>query len=126
MNCQRCFFCSDTVTDVRRINEKTSLKDLNTIPVTKRKREGSGKTCLTKPPVDSANENIEECQKKNCPALVSPHVNGNQAVPVNSVVEVGIVEIKYTSPRTSSGHYSTTSSFASEAANSLCRRPESG
>ncbi|CAK8533714.1 unnamed protein product [Lathyrus sativus] len=75
---------------------KTALKDLNTIPVTERKSEGSGKTCLTKPPVDNANENIEEYQKKkNGPALVSPHVNGNQAVPVDSVVEIGIVEIEY-------------------------------
>lgn len=75
---------------------KTALKDLNTIPVTERKSEGSGKMCLTKTPVDNANENIEESQKKkNCSALVSPHVNGNQAVPVDSVVEIGIVEIEY-------------------------------
>ncbi|XP_004489299.1 uncharacterized protein [Cicer arietinum] len=75
---------------------ETALKDLNTIPVTERKSEGSGKACLTKPPVDNANENIEECQKKkNCSSLVSPHVNGNQAVPAESVVEIGIVEVEY-------------------------------
>ncbi|KAL5080076.1 hypothetical protein RYX36_008497 [Vicia faba] len=75
---------------------KTALKDLNTIPVTERKSEGSGKTCLTKTSVDNASENIEECQKKkNCSTLVSPHVNGNQAAPVDSVVEIGIVEIEY-------------------------------
>ena len=75
---------------------ETALKDLNTIPSTERKSEGSGKACLTKPPVDNANGNTEESQKKkNCSSLVSPHVNGNQAVPDDSVVEIGTVEVEY-------------------------------
>lgn len=75
---------------------ETALKDLNNIPATERKSEGSGKACLTKPPVDNANENTEESQKKkNCSSLVSPHVNGNQAVPADSVVEIGTVEVEY-------------------------------
>ncbi|KEH24867.1 putative armadillo-like helical protein [Medicago truncatula] len=75
---------------------ETALKDLNNIPATERKSEGSGKACLTKPPVDNANGNTEESQKKkNCSSLVSPHVNGNQAVPADSVVEVGTVEVEY-------------------------------
>lgn len=75
---------------------ETALKDLNTIPSTERKSEGSGKACLTKPPVDNVNGNTEECQKKkNCSSLVSPHVNGNQAVPDDSVVEIGTVEVEY-------------------------------
>ncbi|CAJ2665456.1 protein FAM179B-like protein [Trifolium pratense] len=76
---------------------KTTLKDLNTIPATERKSECSGKACLTKPTVDNANENVEECEKKrNGSSLVSPHVNGNQAVPADAVVETATVEVEYT------------------------------
>lgn len=73
-----------------------ALRDLNTIPGTERKSEGSSKACLTKPSVDNAGENIEEWQtKKNCSPLASPHVNGNQAVTANSGVEIGIAEVEY-------------------------------
>jgi hypothetical protein len=75
---------------------KTTLKDLNTIPATERKSECSGKACLAKPTVDNPNVNVEECDKKrNGSSLVSPHVNGNQVVPADSVVETGTVEVEY-------------------------------
>ncbi|TKY56740.1 FAM179B protein [Spatholobus suberectus] len=73
-----------------------ALRDLNTILGTERKNEGSSKACLTKPSVDNAGENIEECQKKkNCSSLVSPVANGNQAVTANSGEEVGNAEVEY-------------------------------
>ncbi|ESW13876.1 hypothetical protein PHAVU_008G233600 [Phaseolus vulgaris] len=73
-----------------------ALRDLNTILGTERKNEDSGKTCLTKPSVDSADENIEERQKKKTSSsLVSPAVNGNQTVTVNSGAEVVNTEVEY-------------------------------
>jgi len=73
-----------------------ALRDLNTILGTERKNEDSGKTCLTKPSVDSADENIEERQKKKTSSsLISPAVNGNQTVTVNSGAEVVNTEVEY-------------------------------
>lgn len=73
-----------------------ALRDLNTIPGTEKKNEDSSKACLTKPSVDNADENIEERhQKKNCSSLVTPVVNGNQAVTANSGVEIGNAEVEY-------------------------------
>jgi len=73
-----------------------ALRDLNTILGTERKNEDSSKTCLTKPPVDNADENIEERQKKKTSSsLVSPAVNGNQTVTVNSGAEVVNAEVEY-------------------------------
>ncbi|KAL1357076.1 hypothetical protein HN51_009074 [Arachis hypogaea] len=75
---------------------ESALKDLNTIPPTERKSESSSKASLTKPPVDNANENLEEWQKKkSCPTLVSPPVNGNQTLSVSSGVEIGNAEVEY-------------------------------
>lgn len=75
---------------------ENALRDLNTIPATERKSESSSKTCVTKPSVDNADEDIEEQQKKNNgSALISPPVNGNQAVTVNSGIETGIAEVEY-------------------------------
>ena len=75
---------------------ESALRDLNTIPVTERKSESSSKASLTKPSIDNANENIEEWQKKkNCSTLVSPPANGNQAVNVNSGIEIGSAEVEY-------------------------------
>lgn len=73
-----------------------ALRDLNTILGTERKNEDSSKACLSKPSVDNAVENIEEWQKKNnSPSLVSPAVNGNQAVTANSSAEVVNAEVEY-------------------------------
>lgn len=73
-----------------------ALRDLNTFPGTERKNEDSSKVCLTKPPVDNAVENVEEWQKKkSCSSLVSPAVNGNQAVTAGSGAEVGNAEVEY-------------------------------
>ncbi|KAK7266137.1 hypothetical protein RIF29_18777 [Crotalaria pallida] len=78
---------------------ENALRDLNTIPATERKSESSSKTCLAKPSVDNADENIEERQrKKNGSSLVSLPVNGNQAVTVNSGIETGngtVAEVEY-------------------------------
>lgn len=73
-----------------------ALRDLNTILGTERKNEDSSKACLTKPSVDNADENIEERQKKKTPSsLVSPAVNGNMTVTVNSGAEVVNAEVEY-------------------------------
>lgn len=75
---------------------ETALRDLNTIIGTERNSEGSGKVAFTKPPANNASENIDELQKKkNCSSMVSPHVNGNQALTADPVGEIGIVEIEY-------------------------------
>ncbi|XP_047177612.1 uncharacterized protein LOC124844677 isoform X1 [Vigna umbellata] len=73
-----------------------ALRDLNTILGTERKNEDSSKACLTKPSVDNADENIEERQKKKTSSsLVSPAVNGNLTVTVNSGAEVVNAEVEY-------------------------------
>ncbi|KAE9590421.1 hypothetical protein Lal_00028029 [Lupinus albus] len=77
---------------------ENALRDFNTIPTTERKSESSSKAYLTKPSADNADENIEEGQNKNNgSALISPPVNGNQTVTINSCIETGngIAEVEY-------------------------------
>ncbi|KAE9620105.1 hypothetical protein Lal_00040432 [Lupinus albus] len=77
---------------------ENALRDLNTIPATERKSESSSMACLTKPSVDNADENSEDRQQKNNgSSQVSPPVNGNQGMTINSGIETGngIAEIEY-------------------------------
>ncbi|XP_062151349.1 uncharacterized protein LOC133859820 [Alnus glutinosa] len=72
---------------------ETALRDLNTIPGSEKKNESSSKGNITKPYVGNANENLEECQKKDSASLVSPQINGNETA--KSGVETGNSEVEY-------------------------------
>ncbi|KAF5457234.1 hypothetical protein F2P56_021349 [Juglans regia] len=70
-----------------------ALRDLNTIPGSEKKNESSSKVSLTKQFVGNADENVEECQKKNSASLVSPQTNGNEIA--NTTAETGSSEVEY-------------------------------
>ncbi|KAE8021556.1 hypothetical protein FH972_007436 [Carpinus fangiana] len=72
---------------------ETALRDLNTIPGSEKKNESSSKGNITKPYVENANENLEECQKKDSASLVSPQINGTETA--KSGVETGNPEVEY-------------------------------
>jgi hypothetical protein len=72
---------------------ETALRDLNTIPGSEKKNASSSKGNITKPYVGNANENLEECQKKDSVSLVSPQINGTETA--KSGVETGNPEVEY-------------------------------
>ncbi|OVA18546.1 CLASP N-terminal domain [Macleaya cordata] len=70
-----------------------ALRDLNTLPVSERKNESSGKGSLAKPYIVNGNINIDNCQRKNPTFLASTPVNdGNIA---NTVLDGGALEVEY-------------------------------
>lgn len=89
---ERIFF-SFSQTSSQKAMSETALRDLNTIPGSEKKNESSSKGNITKPYVGNANENLEECQKKDSASLVSPQINGNETA--KSEVETGNSEVEY-------------------------------
>lgn len=87
------FFFSFSQTSSQKAMSETALRDLNTIPGSEKKNESSSKGNITKPYVGNANENLEECQKKDSASLVSPQINGNETA--KSEVETGNSEVEY-------------------------------
>ncbi|KAG6715989.1 hypothetical protein I3842_04G024600 [Carya illinoinensis] len=70
-----------------------ALRDLNKILGSEKKNESSSKVSFTKQFVGNADENVEECQKKNSASLVSPQTNGKEIA--NTTAETGSSEVEY-------------------------------
>ncbi|KAI5401940.1 hypothetical protein KIW84_066414 [Lathyrus oleraceus] len=95
---QHSIICKDYICTCAPLNwiqqrqQKVYIRETLATSMNRGNSGGSGRTCLMKPLVDNANENIEECQKKKKLSRFGfPHVKGNQVVPVGFVVEVGII-----------------------------------
>ncbi|PIA62061.1 hypothetical protein AQUCO_00200204v1 [Aquilegia coerulea] len=71
----------------------TALRDLNTLPASERKSEGSSKGNFTKPFNENINENVDNRQKKNPTSLPSSAINDSEVA--NAEAEVGVSEVEY-------------------------------